>query len=296
MPNGLGKLQARAAARFPRSAAFYRRYHTTITAIGIIIFVAAVAYIGISQHHTEGETSKVAKQVNVITKNSPCTPSAGPGSPPVHPKQCAENYATGFKTLTPLQSCEFLQKGAGLISIGGQPIPPVTCNVPQAVQESREAGKAGKNGKLDNKSGSESRNLPSEGAGSPTAPSEATKGSPASESPAAQTPGKSEQPKHESTPKHEQKPSQGSEPSSGGSPTQSGGGTSPAGSPEASTGTGSTGSGASEGGGAIGVEGSPPVVTTGGLEEVVGGVGHTVEEATKPLCEVGLAGIKVCLR
>lgn len=306
-PHGLGKLERKLYSKMPAPIQrFWTRYHQTFkVAIFVMLFVG-IAIIGLEARHASHDADKAKSEVKLITQNSPCTPIAGPGSQPVNPKQCAENYATGFKTLTPLQSCEFLQKGAGLIQIGNQPLPEITCNVPQAVQESREAGKAGKNGKLGNKDGSESRNLKSEGAASPSQPSEATSDSPAAVSPAAQSPGQSEEPStskpkphHEPTQPQPQKPSQGSEPSPGQSSPESSSGAPPASSPGASASESSpvTEAPATEGsetpGGGVGPVGVPPA--RGGLEEVVGGLGHTTQELTAPLCETGLAGIKVCL-
>lgn len=89
-----------------------------------------------------------------------------------------------------------------------------------------------------------------------------------------------------SSPGH-QSPPQGQEGSPGGSSPESGGGSSPEPSPGASGGSPVTNPPPDESG-----EGT---ASKGGFEETVNGVGKTVEEVTKPLCEPGLLGVRVCI-
>lgn len=133
MPQGIVRLRNAIAQKFPRLSRIYTNYHTTISALAIISFVAFVAYIGISQHTTEVAVTHVQGDVSIIKQQSSCSPK--PDGRPKNPKQCKENFDTIIhKILTPLQACEFLERGAPLIQIGGKPIPQVECRRGGAAQ------------------------------------------------------------------------------------------------------------------------------------------------------------------
>lgn len=135
MPQGIGRLREAAKRKFPRTYGIYEHYHTTITALTIIAFVAVVAYIGINQQQTETTVTHIRGDVNIIKRQSACSPRRD--GKPRNAKACKANFNTIIhKILTPLQACEFLERGAPLIKIGGQPIPHVEC------VESRPASKS----------------------------------------------------------------------------------------------------------------------------------------------------------
>lgn len=258
MPKALGRLEQKIVSKFPpRIQRFWEAYHQTVKVALFVMLFVAVAIIGVEARHASDSADKANREVRVFRQESPCTPLK-PGGPPRDPKKCAINYAAGFGTLTPLQSCEFLQKGAGLITIGGEPIPPVTCKVPVKTQESREDGTAGSNNKL----GNQSTDNESNGTGT--------------------NPGGGHQPSSQS-------PSGGQGGSGVGNPESPP--SSPPVSPPDSSGGATGGSGSTPA--------NPPVATNpatkSGLEEALGGVGTTVTEAKKGLCEINLAGIRVCV-
>lgn len=267
MPKALGKVEHKIAQKLPGPVTrFYENYHVTIKQLVLAMMIAAIAVIGLEARNAKDTATKAKTEVQVIKQSANCAPDESGN--PLHPKKCAASISTGFRTLSPRQACELLQKGSKVIFIGGQPIPPVTCDVPQR-RESRDTA-AGANGKVG-----------STGAGDVASPASSPAGSPED-----QTPGAAPQQQGSGG-----QPSQDQEDSPGGSAPEGDGGSSPTGSP------GSSGDSpivtnppADSGGG-----GSESGASKGGLEETADGVGKTVEEVIKPLCEPGLLGVRVCI-
>lgn len=260
MPEGVGKLRVAARKKFPRTFRFYDRYHTTITALAIIIFVAAVAYIGVQARETATTVTQVRGDVNVIKQQSACSPK--PNGRPNNPKACEENFNTIIhKILTPLQACEFLERGAPLIQIGGRPIPPVHC-----VKELERAP---------SQPNSSSQSTPNQDATSP-ASNPASSGSPGTSSPGGSGGGQG----------NGKQPSGGQGGGKGGSPSNPGGEGAPGGSPG-----GPEGGGGNEGGSGGGGESGG---SSSGVGKVVEGAGEVVNEV---LCTVNaLTGVEVCIK
>lgn len=137
MPKGFGKIERKIYNKMPpRVQSFWCSYHTTVKQLLIGAIIAAIAVIGVEARNASETANQAKKEVKVFKQNSPCTPQENGEAE--RPKQCRESFSKAVQTLTPLQSCHILQKGATIILIGGEPIPPVACILPDKKQRKDE--------------------------------------------------------------------------------------------------------------------------------------------------------------
>ena len=150
MPKLIGRFERSVKRRFPRFATWVgdvnEDYGHSIRIGAVLIFISAtvglIAYLGIELNNAGEDIDQVKGDVQVFQQNTPCTPR--PDGQPTNKAQCRENFNTTIqRVLTPLQACEFLKRGASLITIGGRPIPPVTCVPPAPRVETNDEATGG---------------------------------------------------------------------------------------------------------------------------------------------------------